>query len=274
MTIDELVESLSDSQMFDLEQPRRAGDPVWPSHAPGFLYWLHRRHEAGLGESRTSASGTVVMAEHSGTHIDALCHQAEDLHLHGGIAIDPGIQTSSGFTDLDASTLDPIIGRGVLVDVAGRRDVEPLDEGYAVTAPDLEDAIGRQEVDIRAGDIVLVRTGNGSRWEETEAYERGPGIGPDASRWLAEQRPAAVGCDNLAWDVPGLDDPELGTLPGHLLLIVRSGIFIIENLMLEELSARNIHEFLFVCSPLKMVGATGSPVRPLAFARPSDMSIG
>jgi len=78
----------------------------------------------------------------------------------------------------------------------------------------------------------------------------------------------AVGADNMAWDViTSKPDPEVGvTLPGHLLLLVRAGIPIIENLNLEEVAAARVHEFGFVCLPLKMRGATGSPVRPIAIA--------
>ena len=91
-------------------------------------------------------------------------------------------------------------------------------------------------------------------------------VAPDGSRWLAGHRPVAVGADNLAWDVPGIVDPELGTLPGHAILIVRAGILIIESLRLEELAADGVREFAFVCLPLKVRGGTGSPVRPLALA--------
>lgn len=206
------------------------------------------------------------MAEHSGTHIDALCHQAEGMRLFGNVAIDASVQTSSGFTTLDSGSLDPIIGRGVLLDVAGGA-AAVLDDGHEVASTDLEEAARVQDTEVRKGDVVLVRTGNGSKWSEPEEYIRGPGIGADASRWLAERHPKAVGCDNLAWDVGGARDAQLGTLPGHLVLIARAGIFIIENLFLEELAAERAYEFAFVCAPLKMVGATGSPVRPLAFAR-------
>jgi kynurenine formamidase len=89
-------------------------------------------------------------------------------------------------------------------------------------------------------------------------------VATDGSSWLAERRPVAVGADNLAWDVPGADDPELGTLPGHTVLIVRAGILIIESLRLEELAADGVREFAFVCLPLKLRGGTGSPVRPIA----------
>ncbi len=75
----------------------------------------------------------------------------------------------------------------------------------------------------------------------------------------------AVGADNMAWDWTGEADPELGfTLPGHVLLLVRAGVYIVENLMLEELGEAGVSDFTFVCLPLKIQGATGSPVRPIA----------
>jgi kynurenine formamidase len=85
-----------------------------------------------------------------------------------------------------------------------------------------------------------------------------------AARWLAERRPLAVGADNVAWDLIDHVDPELGSLPGHTLLIVRAGIHIIEMLYLEELARDGVREFAFVCLPLKVRGGTGSPVRPIA----------
>ena len=86
-----------------------------------------------------------------------------------------------------------------------------------------------------------------------------------AASWLAEKHVKAVGADNVAWDEVGVVDPDLHiTLPGHLILLVRHGIYIIENLFLEELARDQRYEFEFVCLPLKMRGATGSPVRPIA----------
>ena len=69
----------------------------------------------------------------------------------------------------------------------------------------------------------------------------------------------------MAWDELGMVDPDLKvTLPGHVILLVRHGIYIIENLYLEELARDQTYEFTFICLPLKMRGATGSPVRPIA----------
>lgn len=253
------------ARIYDLEQPRYFGAPVFPSHAPGFVYTLHRHHERGTGESRTSASGFMYMTEHSGTHIDALCHQAEDLHLYGGRAVDAHLQTSTGFTELGVETIVPLITRGVLLDAARHRAVDRVEIGRPINRGDLEAMIQTQGVSVREGDVVLIRTGNGLLWQEPAAYLRAGGMSADASLWLANQKVRAVGADNMAWDEPGLVDPDLQvTLPGHVILLVRHGIYIIENLFLEELARDSCYEFTFVCLPLKMRGATGSPVRPIA----------
>jgi len=249
-----LSDALAGAQTYDLEQPRYAGAPVWPAHEPGVLLKLHRRHEAGLGEARTSASALLVMAEHSGTHIDALCHQAENLSMYGGVQVDAQVQTPEGFTQLGIDTVPPLLARGVLLDCA--------DAGHAIGAEALERAA--EGLEIEAGDVILVRTGAGALWHDPEAFLAAGGIDASGSRWCAERRPLAVGADNMAWDVPGEDDPELGSLPGHLILLVREGIYIIEALDLEELARDGVREFAFACLPLKLRGGTGSPVRPLA----------
>ena len=259
-----LLEALRSARVFDLEQLRYAGAPSHPAHQPGFNYFLHRHHAPGAAEARTGASGIVVMPEHSGTHIDALAHQAENLTLHGGVHVDSGVQTSVGFRVLGIETMVPLVARGVLLDVAGNKRLPPE---HSITVAELEQAAAAARVQIRAGDVVLVRTGYGALWSEPAEYLKGAGVSAAGSRWLIEKKVSAVGADNLAWDVIGPTDPELGvTLPGHVLLLVRAGIPIIENLNLEELASAGVHEFGFVCLPLKMRGATGSPVRPIALA--------
>jgi kynurenine formamidase len=251
--VTELSDALAGAQSYDLEQPRYAGAPVWPAHEPGVLLKLHRRHEAGL-ERRTSASALLVMAEHSGTHIDALCHQAENLELHGGVRVTARIQTPEGFTRLGIDTVPPLFARGVLLDCA--------DAGHTIGAEALQRAA--EGLEIGAGDVILIRTGAGALWHDPEAFLAAGGIDASGSRWCVERRPLAVGADNMAWDVPGEDDPELGSLPGHLILLVREGIYIIEALNLEELARDGVREFAFACLPLKLRGGTGSPVRPIA----------
>src|SRR3954462_12500322 len=137
-------------QVFDLEQPRFQGMPVIAVHEPGYTYFLHRRHsddyrpeQTGL---RSGASGIIVCMEHSGTHIDAICHQAENQMLYGGI---PAISVSGmkGFTRLAIEEVPPLLTPGVLLDAAAEKGVAALDAGHLVTAADLEACCRRQNVE-------------------------------------------------------------------------------------------------------------------------------
>jgi len=255
------------AQLFDLEQPRTATMPIHPSHRPGYHYALYRRHEDTYAPERgprSSASGLVVCMEHSGTHIDAPCHQAEHLMLTGGVRAQD-VEGPSGFRTLSIDQVAPLVGPAVVLDVPRAKGVDELPDRYAITVEDLEACCATQGVTIEPGDIVLVRTGNARYWHDTERYLAGPGIAGKTSHWLAERGIRAVGADNMAWDVIGVVDPDIGSdLPGHLILLARRGIPIIENLYLEELVAAGVHRCTFVCTPLKFVGATGSPVRPIA----------
>jgi kynurenine formamidase len=153
----------------------------------------------------------------------------------------------------------------VLLDVAALKGVTSLDPKYPVTARDLAGCCDRQEVAIREGAVVLVNLGNGHFWSDQARYLDAPGMDRSASEWLIEKKVRAVGADNICWDLVESWNEELNcNLPGHLLLLVRSGIFIMENLNLIELVASGHQTFLFVALPLKLVGATGSPIRPLA----------
>jgi len=263
--MDSLIQNASHAQVYDLEQPRYFGAPIPASHAPGFVYTLHRRHEPGMGEIRTGASGFIYMDEHAGTHIDALTHQAENLRLYGGREVNAQLQTSTGFTAMGVDTIAPIVCRGVLLDVATYRGVDILAPDQHITRTDLEATARQQKITIQRGDVVFVRTGNGSRWKDPAAYLKSAGVRSDASQWLADQQVQAVGADNIAWDVSGEVDPELNvTLPGHIILLVRHGIYILENVFLEELARDQRYEFLCICLPLKIQGGTGSPIRPIA----------
>lgn len=265
-SVEELVRLAGRVTVFDLEHERYIGAPTFAGHWPGFVYTLHRRHEVVAGQARTSASGLITMAEHSGTHMDALCHQAVGMQMYGGVQVDATVQTPQGFSAMGAETIPPVLRRGILLDVAAVRGGEPLPPGYLVTADDLAAAANAQGVAIRPGDCVLVRTGWGQRFDDGDDYLTAAGIGADGARWLARHEPYLCGADNVAFDNPGNDDPELGLLPCHTVLIVEAGIYIVENLKLEEVAAAGCHEFLFVCLPMKLRGVTGSPVRPLAIS--------
>ena len=256
-------------RVFDLEQPRTERMPIHPAHRQaGYSYLLHRHHEDEFDPEtagpRSGAAGVLICGEHTGTHIDALSHQSDALTLCGGVPVEE-VQSSRGFARHGAEEMPPIVAPGVLLDVAAKDGVESLEPGRVVTAADLAECCEAQRVGVEAGSVALVRLGNAGFWDDEERYLAGPGMDAGAARWMADKDVLAVGADNVAWDAPGLKDPELGCLmAGHLILLARRGIYIIENLALDELAASGRYEFELVCTPLKLVGATGSPVRPLA----------
>ncbi len=265
-----LIDQLAGARIFDLEQPRFAGMPVHPAHKPGYFYGLHRRHRDSYRPDqfgpRSGASGVLTMMEHSGTHIDALCHQACDLAFYGGVKVDD-VERTDGYRQLGAETMRPLLGRGVLLDVAGTKRVAQLPQNYAITADDLSEAARTAGVAIHAGDVLLVRTGYATSWSDEATYLNAAGISKSGNLWAADQRVVAVGADNMAWDCMTERDPDTKmALFGHAHLLVTHGIHIIENLNLEELAAAKVNEFAFVGIPLKLRGATGSPIRPLALA--------
>jgi kynurenine formamidase len=118
---------------------------------------------------------------------------------------------------------------------------------------------------ISPGDVLLVRTGFGTIWNDSPAYLRAAGIAKSGTLWAADLGVIAVGADNMTWDVPTERDPETGaTLFAHVYLLPKKGVYIMENLALEQLAAARVYEFGFIATPLKLNGATGSPIRPIA----------
>jgi kynurenine formamidase len=267
MTTD-LIRQLRAARVYDLEQPRYFGMPIYPSHKPGYHYALHRRHRDAYKPAengrRSGSSGMLTMMEHTGTHIDALCHQACDLKLYGGVPIE-SVETAAGFTKLGVEHIAPIVARGVLLDVAGWKGESPLARRYSIPSEELAACAEAQNVEVRAGDVLLVRTGYGALWNDEAAYLDSAGVAKSGSIWAGERGVAAIGIDNMSWDTPGERDPESGSLLfAHVYLLPQKGVYIMENLNLEALAHDRQYEFAFVAAPLKFTGATGSPIRPLA----------
>lgn len=263
-----LIEQLRTARVIDLEQPRFQGMPIHPVHRPGYLYTLHRRHrdsyQPEVHGPRSGASGVLTMMEHSGTHIDALCHQACGLKVFGDVDCD-SIESPTGFKQLGIEHVPPLVGRGVLLDVAAWKGASILPRQYSISAEELIACAKAQAVSLEKGDVLLVRTGYDTLWHNEDAYLQAAGIGKSGTLWAAEHGVVAVGADNMAWDAPNDVDPETGaTLFAHVHLLTQKGVYIIENLDLRELAKAKTYTFGFIGIPLKFKGATGSPIRPIA----------
>jgi kynurenine formamidase len=254
-------------RVIDLGRPMFVGMPQSPNH-PAYWHALPRRHgDVVRADGGSASNDLIVTGTHVGTHIDALAHVSYDGRLHGGAdAAEAG--AGGRFMVHGVHTIEPIIRRGVLLNVPAVLGMSSCEPGYEITPKDLDAAEQRAGLTIEPGDVVLVRSGWGRRFDEgTEAYlgkaTGVPGVGEAGARWLARRRVHAVGADTIAFErLP----PDAGhsLLPAHRILLVDSGIYIIEAMALDELAQAQVFEFTLVLIPLNLVGATGSPVRPQA----------
>lgn len=140
-----------------------------------------------------------------------------------------------------------------------------LPDTYEVTVDDLEGALKKQNLKLETGDAVIVHTGWGKLWgkENARYLKTDPGIGVKAAEWLVKQNPMLIGSDNWSVEVNPNPDPQISS-PVHQILLAVNGVHMLESLKLDELAAKRIYEFAFIMEPLKLQGATGSTVAPIA----------
>jgi kynurenine formamidase len=224
------------------------------------------------------AASFTFMHNHTGTHLDTLGHIYRENSLFNNMPP----PKPSGTTQGDAASVVQMVGRGVLLDVAAYKGADPLPVDYWISTEDLQNTAKAQNVEIRKGDILLIRTGWRKTWGEpdssgrldaahTKWHQPQPGVGPDCLKFLNEMEIVAIGSDNAAveWGFPA--NPQytrkafgfLG-LPLHVDFIWNRGAYIIEILNLDELAKDRAYEFFFTLGPLLLKGGIGVPVNPLA----------
>ena len=202
------------------------------------------------------------------SHIDGLPHFAHKGKLYNGFGFDTIKPT--GATRLGIHVVKHgIVSRGVLVDMPWFHGVDFLEPGTAITAEDFEAWEERTGITIGSGDVLLVRTG---RWERVRQKGQwlflagAAGMHASVAKWLKTRDVALIGCDGVSDVMPsgveGLANPL------HELVLVGLGMRILDNLNLDDVAIaaaqRERWEFMFVGAPLRVVGGTGSPLKPLA----------
>jgi kynurenine formamidase len=205
----------------------------------------------------------VLMATpHVSTHIDALNHVSQDGRIYGGHRLED-VERDFGMAAEGIETVPPIVSRGVLLDVAAYKGVAQLPDHYEIGVADLQGALARQGTTLQRGDTVLIHTGKMRQYAvDNAAFLAGqPGVGVAAALWLYDQGMAVLGSDTTGTEPQPVTD---WTQTVHVAMLRDRGVHLIEWMYLEDLAAANAHEFLFICLPLKLRGASGSWVRPVA----------
>jgi kynurenine formamidase len=266
-------------RIYSLAATRYPGMPLFPGHPP--FQVLNYRTPRGIrvtgakpwGEVNDAGLGYmaeyVMATSHSGAHIDALAHMTvgEDMHWYGGGRPDEHL-TDFGPAHGDAAKLPPFFTRGVLIDAAGHRGVGCLPAGSPIDAVEMGAICAAQGVQVRRWDVVVIRTGYMSLWpdEERMRVHKTPGPDVSAAQWLLDRGVVATGTDTETYEVQPAPDPGPtgNPQPVHTKLLIENGVYLMESLNLEELAHDGVYEFLFVALPLKIRGATGSMVDPVA----------
>ncbi len=226
----------------------------------------------------SAAAELVTMAAHTGTHIDALCHIGEMQDTNGHVSMDGEVKLYAGenrFVNaaeqvgylgqkhLSIADMPPIVTRGILIDVASYKGVDILPNEYVISSAEIQEALIAQNTLITPGTAVMIRTGFYQHLVTGDPAYRDSvaGIGLEAAQWLHQQGMILVGADNMTVEaMPPMDHAV------HRYLLVHHGITHLENLYLEALAAKHVYEFLLIVTPLRLQGATGSWVHPIAIA--------
>jgi kynurenine formamidase len=275
------VTALKAARIFDLSFTWNDQSPVLSLNPP-YSFALNRTHKmtheifGQVPGSRVSWTSEMMFfsGQHGAPTIDAIGHIGRDLKLHGGVDAVAATSTPGGIggnLGIDAFPLDLVVSRAVFLDVA--RHVaggtpDPLPPGFEITGKHLDETMTAQGVDVRKGDSLLIRTGWGQLFGKDNAKylgEQSPGPGQDAAKWIIARGVRLAGDDTATFEKrPAAYGKELFSV--HMMLLTDNAIYIVENMNLEPLSAARAYTVALVIAPLKIQGASGSPLRAVALA--------
>ncbi len=267
------MRSVQEGRIFDLSHAIEVGAPrMAPNQTPYLMQLgptsagsIRRRRKMGAKNDAGSNLERIEFTTHVGTHIDSLGHFTIGDRMHGGYSAEQTVD-DFGLLNLGIEHCPPMIARGICLDVSGHDGSDHLAAGRPVKIDDLKRALDKAKLAIEPGDIVLIQTGWGRFFmTDNDRYVHGePGIDIEAARWLTGQDVVAIGADNMALEVlPGSNHPE-AIMPVHQHCLAEAGVYIIENVRMDEVLAAGRASFCFMLAPVKLKGATGCPVRPIA----------
>jgi kynurenine formamidase len=230
--------------------------PSFPSNGP-------------FGKNKVVYNDEFIASEigQVGTQFDGPGHVGQQIKMADGTTTEifyngvPAVEMRNpyGLQKLGVENVKPIITRGILIDLAGYKGVDTMPERYEVTLADTRGALTKQgmtENDIEPGDALLFNLGWWRIWPDVKTTQGSPAfIGTEVIDWIVGRKACMVGSD------ANLDGPD-GLV--HSEVVMKNGIFNMEFMDFSAIEKERVYKFLFVFTPLRLKGATGSPGRPLA----------
>ncbi len=258
-------------KVYDLSHEIYNGMPGRQSAHGPFFYLLSQRvydHREPLRPLTKNKFGGALcrmeLVDHLGTHLDALNHISYDNKFYNGNDAYE-LSATYGTLKLGIDSTPSIVTRGIMVDATDGNDM--MDPGEPVSVNLVQEYLRHRNISVNPGDAIFFYTGVGKLWKEPQEYnkyyEKSPGIGMELAKWLAEKKVSVTGSDTPSTEVIPAE-LEGTRLPVHQYLITKNGIRLIDNINLNELASDKVSEYMFVLSPMKIRGATASPVSPLA----------
>lgn len=262
-----VLANVNPSKVYDMSTDFFEGMPSYVAGGDmSFQFWMtHTPRDEMFDGSKISYSGdSVAFYTHTGTHVDTLNHFSYDNKVWNNFSVKKDLRRV--WTIGGADKHPPTIARGVLLDIPATQGADILPDDYGIGPKEIEDALKRQNTEIRFGDVVLIRTGRMKMWPDWKYLDMPePGLTLDGARVLAEAGAITIGADNLGVEqrIPQAT-PGWLNIPVHYYLLIEAGVPMIEVMDLEELAADKVYEFAYVGACMKIRGATGAPIRPLA----------
>lgn len=211
----------------------------------------------------------VDMPLSAATHIDSLAHVTYGGQMYNGFPAS-AVQVPGGATRCGADKLDPIVSRGVLLDLPAVKGVDRLEAGCAVSAEDLDAAVAHAGVTLAPGDVALVRTGHMRYLHEGDVFaynHDSPGLSAATIEWVHRHDLGAVFTDTYVFEVwPPQDWAAMMVV--HMIHIRDMGLIQGQNFDLEALAEAcaesGAHDFLLTAAPERLAGGCSAPVHPVA----------
>ena len=201
----------------------------------------------------------------TGPQIDGLGHLGES-QMYYNCNSGKDFAALTGLKKLGIDKIPPLVGRGVMIDMAKHGGVEIMKAGEAFGSEEIKAAAAAQGVEIRKGDVVLFHTGwtDGKLTSDPTGWVSGePGLSNEGAVYLASLDVMAVGADT--WGLEAVPPKEGDKVfYGHVTFLKENGIYILETMNTGRLAKEGVHEFMFVLGQARLKGAVQMMINPVA----------